>query len=91
MLSIGDLHKVLTTTMEACAKWYHCGLALGLTADTLDAIEKQYKCDCADCYTSVLKTWLRGNDPPPTKSALCHALTSRSVGLGEVADKLHNI
>ena len=91
MLGIGDLHQVLTNTLEARAKWYHCGLALGLSAGTLDAFEKQYKCDCTDCYTSVLKTWLRGSDPQPTKSALCNALRSQSVGRGDLTDKLNDI
>ena len=88
MLSINDLHKVKEATLEARAKWYDCGLALGLTAGTLDAIRKTCHGDCDDCYTEFLKEWLKTAYPPPTWNALSIALKSPSVGYRELAEKL---
>ena len=87
-LSIDDLHKVQTATWAVRAKWYSCGLALGFTSGTLDAIKKYCQGNCDDCFREILKEWLKRADPPPTWSALCNALKSPSVGHGELAEEL---
>ena len=89
MLGIHDLHKVLKATWEARAKWYNCGLALGLTAGTLDAVKKGNIGDCGDCFTEMLKEWLQKVRPPPSWRALCIALEDPSVGHDELAENLH--
>ena len=83
-----DLLLVLDKTWDARSRWYHIGLALGIPAGTLDAEKKTHQSDCDDCYTSVLKIWLRGVDPQPTWSALSDALKSTSVGCGHLAEQL---
>ena len=88
MLSIDDLHQVQVATWEARAKWYNCGLALGLTAGTLDAISKSKNSDCDECFREILKEWLKRAGSPPTWHALCTALKDPSVGLGKLAKKL---
>ena len=88
MLSIDDLHKVLKATWEARAKWYNCGLALGLTAGTLDAIRETHRGVCDNCFTEILKEWLQKVRPPPTWISLCIALEDPSVGHDELAENL---
>ena len=85
ILSIDDLHQVQKATWEARAKWYSCGLALGLTAGTLDAIRETHG---GDCYTETLKEWLKRADLHPSWRALCNALKSPPVGYVELAEKL---
>ena len=80
MLGTKDLHRVQTATWAVRAMWYNCGLALGVSSGTLDAINRSKHGDCGDCYTETLKEWLKGADPPPSWSALCIALESPSVG-----------
>ena len=79
-LGIGDLHQVQTATWAVRAEWYNCGLALGVSSDTLDAVKKDNPKNCGDCFTETLKEWLKGANPSPTWSALCNALESPSVG-----------
>ena len=88
MLCIDDLHKVLKATWEARAKWYNCGLALGLTAGTLDATEKSCQSKCDDCFREILKEWLQKARPSPSWIALCIALEDPSVGHDELAENL---
>ena len=80
MLSINDLHTVQTATWEARAKWYNCGLALGLTVGTLEAIKENHRGVCENCFRQTLIEWLKRADPPPTWCALCIALEDPSVG-----------
>ena len=87
-LSIDDLQKVQDSTWDVRAKWFNIGLALGISAGTLDAVKKTHQSDCDDCYTSVMKIWLRGVDPHPTWAALSDALKSTSVGCGHLAEQL---
>ena len=42
------------------ARWRDIGLALRLTPDKLDAIEKD-RHNCKDCLTEVLTLWLKRN------------------------------
>ena len=87
-LSINDLHRITEATSEARAKWYDCGLALGLTAGTLDAVKETSKGDCDHCYRDTLKEWLKGAGSLPTWGALCNALKTASVGHSTLAEKL---
>ena len=90
MLCIDDLHKVQTATWEARAKWYNCGLALGITAGTLDAVKKSNHGDCDDCFTEILKKWLQKARPSPSWISLCIALEDPSVGHHELAESLES-
>ncbi|MCG8625714.1 MAG: death domain-containing protein [Proteobacteria bacterium] len=61
------------------------GLELGISADSLDAIRRNHRDICEDCYTTILKQWLKGNHPRPTLAALAEALSSRAVGMAHLA------
>ena len=58
-LSIDDLKEVQNRTWKVRAKWYNFGVALDLSADTLDAIKNTHRGDSEQCYTETLKAWLR--------------------------------
>ena len=85
-MSIEDLQRVRTAIWDARAKWYDIGLALCLSADTLDAVRETQRGDCAKCYTEMLADWLRGVNPLPTWDTLSKALTLS--GYGHLAEQL---
>lgn len=87
-LNIDDLCTVQTATWSAFSQWYNIGLQLGLSAATLDALRRNHRDICEDCYTQVLATWLRGDCPRPTWSALAEALRAPTVGMGHLAEQL---
>ena len=88
MLNIDDLHKVLKATWEARAKWYNCGLALGISSTDLEVIKENHRGVCDNCFRETMIEWLNTAHPPPTWSALCSALQDPLVGHGELAEKL---
>ena len=88
MLSIDDLHRVLTATWETRAKWYNYGLALGLKAGTLDAVKKSCHDDCEDCFRETIKNWLQKAHPQPSWSAVSIALEDPLVGHEDLAENL---
>ena len=71
-------------------KWYNIGLQLRLVAGTLDAIRQTKNNDTDDCFTTVLKEWLRRGDLQPSWTSLAKSLRARSVGLGRLAEQLPN-
>ena len=85
-----DLRRVQDTIWEPRANWYNLGLGLGITPDTLDAIElaNQRNPDC--CFRAMLTKWLREHQQP-TWSALSEALTSPSVGLTHLAEQINEL
>ena len=87
-LSVDDLQQVQETTWDARAKWYNCGLALGLPAGTLNAFKETHRGDCDNCYRETLIEWLKGANPQPSWSALCKALKSPTVGHEELAESM---
>ena len=84
-----DLDSVLRTVWEGRAKWYNIGLELGLTAGTLNAIQKDNPHDTGMCFTNTLETWLRQSDHP-SWSDLAKSMRSLTVGLGQLAEELLN-
>ena len=87
MLSSGELNTVLNLTWDARSKWYNIGLGLGISVGTLDAVKKDHREYCDECYTEVLKRWLR-NDLSPTWRALADALRAPSVNMSHIAEQL---
>ena len=69
-LTVNDLLEVFSAERS---KWKNIGLRLGITIDTLDAIEHDYR-KCDDCLMAVLKEWLKRSEPRPTWDALQQAL-----------------
>ena len=83
-----DLYKLQSTTWDARSQWYNVGLALGISADSLDTIRRNHRDICEDCYTTILKQWLKGKHPRPTLSALAEALRSPAVNMANLAELL---
>ena len=61
------------------------GLGLGISPDTLDAIKRDNRDICTDCYRAMLKQWLKKE---PALSSLSDALRSPSVNMGDLAEEL---
>ena len=56
---------------------------------TLDAVRRNHRDICEDCYRTVLGEWLRDH-PSPTWSALEDALRAPSVKMNHIAEQLPN-
>ena len=80
-----DLHRIQTWTWGARSQWYNVGLGLGISPDTLDAVKRDNRDICADCYGAMLKQWLKEE---PALSSLAGALRSPSVNMGHLAQQL---
>ena len=62
--------------------------------DTLDTIQYNHPMNCDQCFTGVIKKWLRASDLQQTWEALAKALESPQVGQSNLAnrsDHLHNV
>ena len=88
MLSSGDLALVQNTIWEARSQWYNIGLGVGISADSLDAIESDNQSRCDHCFRDMLKLWLRKNHPRPCWSVIADALRSPSVKMSHLAQQL---
>ena len=73
---------------EARAKWYNIGLKLGISAGSLDAINKAANQNPDDCITAVIKDWLKNGKPKPSWAAVAKALKSPMVDYGHLAEQL---
>ena len=87
-LKVRDLSTVQNTTWNARSQWYNIGLGLDISADTLDAIRRSNQGECDDCYSAMLKHWLKVKHPRPTWNGLAEALKTPSVNMGQLAEQL---
>ena len=62
-LTVDDLRVVMKELQGVRAKWHNIGVQLGVSVDTLKAIEKQYLNDPSDCLRESLTTWLKSSTP----------------------------
>ena len=85
-LTVDDLGDVQEECYEARAKWYNIGLALGLTVDTLDSIEDNYK-DIETKFRNMLKKWLETGDNRNWKT-LTDCLSKKAVGFSVLGKEL---
>ena len=91
-LTINDLayvDELLTRYGFTATNRYRLGLQLGLSANTLDVIEKKWNGDASRCLLEYLKEWLRQVDDVLKKggakiSVLIKAL--RKIGENVTAD-----
>lgn len=60
------------------SRWKFIGIELGIDGGTLDAIDKDHR-ESEDSLVKLISTWLRGNNPIPTRSAMATALNSQQV------------
>ena len=65
--------------------WYRLGLQLGVRADDLDMIEKNYPRDVDMCKIKMFAEWRRG-DTDPTYETLVRALAA--VGKRKLAESV---
>ena len=79
-LTVGDLKAVQDLVWPARSKWFYIGVQLGIDLGTLEAIKKDHH-SSEECFTAMLTTWLRMNDPVPSWRALVNALKSKPVGI----------
>ena len=81
-----SLRTILDSISTLTAKWFKLGVALGLSYDTLEAIESNYRGDAHKCQTEMVKAWLQMKDnSQPSWQSLASALSSSSVGRIEIA------
>ena len=73
---------------EARSKWYNIGLKLGVPVGTLDSISKAANQNPDDCFTAMIKDWLRNGKPKPTWATVAKALKSPMVGYAQLAEQL---
>ena len=88
ILEIGDLRTIQNKTWSARWKWYHTGIELDISVDTLEAINLNNHGNCDRCYTAMLTEWLRTASPRPTWSTLAEALRSPPVNMRNLAAQL---
>ena len=88
VLTVDDLATIQVAVWEARAEWYNLGLQLGLPPSTLDVIQKNHPGDCNQCFTDMIKEWLRTSDLQPTWEALANALESPQVGWSDLAKQI---
>ena len=86
-LSIKHLRIVQNKTWSARSHWRNVGIELGILKDDLDAIDRNKRGQCEDCYSEVLSKWLK-NDPRPTWNILAEALKSPTVCMTDLAEQL---
>lgn len=80
MFTNNDLKLLVELLHPVRAKWYEIGLQLGLRSGDLDAINKDSPSDCSASCREMLKRWLAGVNPCPTRKALSDALQTDTVG-----------
>ena len=54
------------------------------------AIKRDCPNECDDCFTKLLEQWLTGSTPAPTLGALIHALKSRVISRGDIAQQMES-
>ena len=86
---IGDLVTVQNAVWEARSKYYSLGLALGVQAGDLDAIEKSCMCKVDDCFVDMLKACLR-SESGLSQEALAKALALPTVGFKHLGDQIRS-
>ena len=71
---------------DARSKWHNIGLELKINPSDLDAYKVNHKDDPEECFKDVLSNWLKQVDPRPTWAALASALSSPTVGHGQLSE-----
>ena len=73
-----DLSRLYKKFFSSRAQWYAIGCALGVSGDDLEAIERDHRGKCDDCFRAVLLRWLRkkGNK---TESELIKAIKAVKI------------
>ena len=86
VLTTEDLKYVRSLIWDSRTKWKDIGIELGMQLSNLDVIQKRERDDPDNCFTEMLLEWLRCGDA--TLTALSSALEAKTVGFGELAEKV---
>ena len=85
-LRINDLHEIQEKIWDARPKWKIIGLALKIRKPDIDVIDKN-KGDIDEIFQDMIIKWLE-NGENCTWAALSKALSARSVGHKDLAEKV---
>ena len=85
-LTLDDVGRVLEEIVDLSAQWYLLGVQLKVKIGTLDSIRAQFG-DPKYQLLEMLKAWLTTSDNTTWK-ILTNALSSQSVGAGQLAGEL---
>ena len=80
----------MTALWNARNEWYNIGLALEIPPDELDEVKKTCQDKPNECFTELLKRWLKRGTPQPTWSAIVKALRAKIVCQGHLASEVEN-
>ena len=81
-----SLRTVLLSISTLTADWFNLGVALGLSYDTLRAIESNHRGDARRCMTEMVIAWLQRKDnSQPSWRSLASTLSSPLVERIEIA------
>jgi hypothetical protein len=72
-LTPDDEKEVIHLMWNCRSRWRFIGIELGIDVNKLDAIEKKHR-KVEDCLTELITTWLRRNNPKPTRNAITKVL-----------------
>ena len=87
ILRIADFQAVQDAVWPARSKYYNLGIALGVSADDLDATEKSQSYRVDECFGDMLKKCLR-RDEGLSQRKLARALANETVGYGNLGKKI---
>ena len=87
ILRMADFPAVQNAVWPARCKYYNLGIALKVSADDLDAIEKSNSYKVDECFREMLKKCLKCDDGL-SQRALADALANESVGYGNLAEEI---
>ena len=91
VLGINDLQDVLTHTWDLRSLWDKVGLALKIDYGTLEAIKRNNRDQCDDCFIAVISKWLRRNTPAPCWKELAVALNSPTLNTLIFEGTIYNV
>lgn len=80
-LSSANMREVLDLLWDYRERWKSIGTTLGIDTGILDAIDKDSQ-EYEESLVKLISTWLQGNNPRPTWSAMTIALQAQQVAGG---------
>ena len=77
------MEELLSNHGFSAPHYYKLGLNLGLSANTLDIIEADYKGDSTRCLLECLKAWLRQTDQVKERGGPSHYALIKALRMSE--------
>jgi hypothetical protein len=82
-----NLSRLNTLTMGAQPKWFHLGLALGISEAKLETIDRDFH-RAEEQFTEMLSVWLTMSSPQRSWESLVTALKQPTVGFNDLAKSI---